>query len=101
MMLLVVDRLSTGYPGRQVLNDVSFTLEQGAVCCQLGANGSEKTTLLRTLLGLLPPLGGEILPEGRSLFTMAPRDRLHPDHLAEMYGVAPEQIRHHLGNLRC
>ena len=75
MMLLVVDRLSTDYPGRQVLNDVSFTLEQGAVCCQLGANGSEKTTLLRTLLGLLPPLGGEILPEGRSLFTMAPRDR--------------------------
>lgn len=75
MTLLVVKRVTTGYPGRRVLDNVSFTLEQGEICCLLGANGSGKTTLMRTLLGLLPPLGGEILLDGCAVPAMAPQAR--------------------------
>ena len=40
-------------------NDVSFTLEAGEVLCLLGPNGAGKTTLFKTILGLVPPLGGD------------------------------------------
>lgn len=72
--------------GRTLLQALGFTLCFPGLC---------------SFASSLRPFHVGALPEGRSLFTMAPRDRLHPDHLAEMYGVAPEQIRHHLGNLRC
>jgi iron complex transport system ATP-binding protein len=48
--------------------DVSLSLEAGEVLCLLGPNGSGKTTLFRTLLGLLPPLGGQVLVDGKDLW---------------------------------
>jgi iron complex transport system ATP-binding protein len=58
--MLTVDSLAFGFPGRTVGRDVSFTLEPGEVMCVLGPNGGGKTTLFRTLLGLLPPHSGTI-----------------------------------------
>lgn len=60
MILNIVD-LSFGYPGRIVGSRVSFSLEAGEVLCVLGPNGGGKTTLFRTLLGLLPPHAGRVL----------------------------------------
>ena len=58
--MLAVDRVSVAFPGRQVLTDVSFTLERGAFCGLIGSNGSGKTTLLRTILGFQTPGAGDI-----------------------------------------
>jgi iron complex transport system ATP-binding protein len=66
-MKLVVEGLGYGYPGRSVGRDVSLELGAGEVLCVLGPNGGGKTTLLRTLLGLLPPQGGTIFLDGRPL----------------------------------
>jgi len=57
---LTVERLSVSYPGRQVLQDVSFSLGQGTFCGLIGANGSGKTTLLRTILGFQAASEGEV-----------------------------------------
>ncbi len=58
MTLLAVRHASLGYSRHPVLRDVSFTLSQGTICCLLGANGCGKTTLMRSILGVIPLLKG-------------------------------------------
>jgi ABC-type Mn2+/Zn2+ transport system ATPase subunit len=52
--------LTFGYPHRSLFHDVSFGIERGAILGIVGPNGCGKTTLLRTILGLLPPLRGTV-----------------------------------------
>ena len=54
---------------------LDVTLKQGEVLALLGPNGGGKTTLLKTLLGILQPLAGEALIDGRSLDAFSIRER--------------------------
>ena len=63
--MLEAQNLTTGYPGRTVLEGVTLAVRPGRVLALLGPNGCGKSTLLRTMAGLLPPLGGEVLLDGR------------------------------------
>ncbi len=65
--LLEARGLGVGHRGRAVLSGIDLSLGPGRILCLLGPNGAGKTTLFRTLLGLLPPLAGEILLAGRPL----------------------------------
>lgn len=67
MAMVVFNNVALGYHHQPVLHNVSFTLQRGEMCCLLGANGCGKTTLMRTLLGLLPVLHGEIALAGKPL----------------------------------
>ncbi|GIN57172.1 putative ABC transporter ATP-binding protein YvrA [Lederbergia ruris] len=66
-MMLQINRVSGGYPGRQVLKDLSFSVEKGELFGILGPNGSGKTTLLKMISGLLQPEQGEILLQNKPL----------------------------------
>lgn len=70
MMKLEARDLAFGYPGHPVGRDVSLTVETGEVLCLLGPNGCGKTTLFKTLLGLLPARGGSIALDGTDLARM-------------------------------
>lgn len=72
--LLEARGLSVGYGQRIIAADISFALEPGKVLCLLGPNGGGKTTLLRTLLGLLPPLAGEVRLGDQALPALSRRD---------------------------
>lgn len=61
MSQIICKELSLGYDGHAVSEHVSFTVEQGDYLCIVGSNGSGKSTLMKTLLGLMPPLSGEIV----------------------------------------
>jgi len=69
--MLSVEGLDFGFPGRTIGRDVSFTLQAGEVMCVLGPNGGGKTTLFRTLLGLLEPHAGSIRLDSSSLTTLS------------------------------
>ena len=52
--------LALGYDGHQVAGGVNFTVNEGDYVCVVGENGAGKSTLMKTVLGLLKPLGGSI-----------------------------------------
>lgn len=67
--------LSIGYGDRVVGRDLDLLLGEGEVLALLGPNGGGKTTLLRTLLGLLSPKQGDVHLDGRALSAIPIRER--------------------------
>ena len=61
---LAVEDLSYGYPGHIVGRQISFDIGAGEVLCVLGRNGEGKSTLFKTILGLLPPRAGAVRVDG-------------------------------------
>lgn len=60
MALLSIENLTVGYEGEAVLDNISFSIDKGDYLCIVGENGSGKTTLMKTMLGLIPPIKGQI-----------------------------------------
>jgi len=85
--LLAAQDLSVGHGRRVVASGISFTLQAGQVLCLLGPNGGGKTTLLRTLLGLIAPLAGEVRLEAAPLSALSRRQVAH--RLAYVPQAAP------------
>ena len=65
--MLQVEHLSYGYGARQVLKDINFTLDYGLSVSLLGKNGVGKSTLFKSLLGILKPQSGEVRINGRPI----------------------------------
>ncbi|NKE63689.1 ABC transporter ATP-binding protein [Lentzea sp. PSKA42] len=65
--LLEVRNLSVAYGAIEAVRDISFTVEAGHIVSLIGANGAGKTTTLRTISGLLRPVSGEILFQGKPI----------------------------------
>lgn len=74
-MILELSRISHAYGPHRVINDLSFSLDQGRIACLLGPSGSGKTTALRCIAGFERISGGEIVLSGRLVS--------RPDYLME------------------
>ncbi len=83
--LLEVQGLQTAYGSSQVLFGIAFSIAPGAAATLLGRNGMGKTTTVRSILGLTPPLAGSVRFRGERI------DGLSPDRIARMgLALVPE-----------
>ena len=76
MSLLEVRGVEAGYGPLQILWGIDLDVAAGETVLLLGANSAGKTTLLRTLIGLLPCRGGSITFDGERIEALAPDQRI-------------------------
>ncbi len=72
--MLEVKGVSVGYKDLLAVQDVSFTVKRGEVVSLIGSNGAGKSTILRTIAGLLRPRRGEILLDNEPIHVIPPYD---------------------------
>jgi branched-chain amino acid transport system ATP-binding protein len=70
--MLSVANLQAGYGAAKVLFDITFEVRPGEVVTLLGRNGMGKTTIVRTIMGLLRPRGGKVAFGGREVGGLPP-----------------------------
>ena len=75
MTMLEIRGLNTYYGESHILRDVDLRVLAGEMVCLIGRNGVGKTTLLKSLIGLLKPRSGEIVFEGHGMERQAPHQR--------------------------
>lgn len=73
--LLQTSGLTCGYHARAVLNNIDLAMHAGRFICIIGANGTGKTTLVRTIAGLLPPLAGTARINSTHITDLSPPER--------------------------
>jgi zinc/manganese transport system ATP-binding protein len=76
---LVVDGVSVRLGGREVLQDVRFSIKPGEFVGLIGSNGAGKTTLLRVILGLLPASSGKVTVSAAGVGYVPQKIQLDPD----------------------
>ncbi len=76
---LTASNFSVGYhvngAPQATLEQLDLAIKNGEFICLLGPNGTGKSTLIRTLAGMQPPLGGELKLEGKCYKAITPRER--------------------------
>jgi branched-chain amino acid transport system ATP-binding protein len=89
--LLAVSNVETYYGPIMALRGVSFTVPAGAIVTILGANGAGKTTILKTVSGVMDPQKGSVALEGRPIHGLDPDRvaRLGLSHVPEGREVFP------------
>ena len=71
-----VTNLASGYGQSQVIHDLNFTIQKQEIVAVMGRNGMGKTTLFKTLMGILPTRGGSVLIDGTEISAMESHDRV-------------------------
>ncbi len=72
MSILEVKSLSSGYKRTIIIRNINFSVDKGRIVCILGRNGVGKSTLLKTIMGVVPAVEGEIFYKDISLKGLKP-----------------------------
>jgi branched-chain amino acid transport system ATP-binding protein len=87
--LLEVSGLAAGYLGEKVIESIDVEVRTGEAVAIVGSNGAGKTTLFRAVAGLLPPIEGRVVLDGKDLTR-------RPAHRAARAGIAYVPAERHL-----
>ncbi len=72
--MLSLNKVSVGYKGLLAVQDISFTINEGEIVSLIGSNGAGKSTIVKTIAGLLRPWSGEILFKNAPIHQAPPFD---------------------------
>ena len=75
-MKLAIAGLRSGYGATDVIAGISLEIPAGEICALMGKNGMGKTTLLKSVMGLLPLREGRVSLDGRDITTLTPQERV-------------------------
>lgn len=70
--ILEIKDLSVNFGGIKAVNHISLGVEEGKIVTLIGANGAGKSTILRSISGIVKPQGGEILFQGENILGLSP-----------------------------
>ena len=68
--------LTLGFGSKVVLRDVTFSVPRGSIFAIMGGSGCGKSTILRSIIGLLAPINGSVTVDGQNLWAAAPERRI-------------------------
>ena len=68
--LIMVQDLTLGYGDMPIVRDANFTINQGDIFVIMGLSGSGKSTIMRSMVGLLPPMCGHIFIDGVDMWAV-------------------------------
>ena len=72
--MLSLDNISVGYKGLMAVHDVSFRINEGEIVSLIGSNGAGKSTIVKTIAGLIHPWKGKILFKNEPIHQTQPFD---------------------------
>ena len=75
MEVLSVKKISKSIKNKQIINEISFDIEEGQIVGLLGPNGAGKTTTFYSILGLIKIDSGEVFLQGKDITTIPPHKR--------------------------
>ena len=84
-VLLAAEKISSGYGGKTILNNISLDFESGKVTAIVGPNGCGKSTLLKTLIRLIPLTSGKITANGKDA------EKMTSSELARVIAYLPQK----------
>lgn len=70
--ILEIKNLSVNFGGIKAVNNISMEVEEGKIVTLIGANGAGKSTILRSISGIVKPQTGEILLNGQNILGLSP-----------------------------
>ena len=97
--MLSIERLSVAYGNLQTVWEITFHAQEKELVVLIGSNGSGKSTILKTISGLLHPMSGTITFSGRRIERMLPDPFRRPDkqrvvHMNRLADKRPEPQAH-------
>ncbi|MCI5188348.1 MAG: ATP-binding cassette domain-containing protein [Candidatus Electrothrix sp. AS4_5] len=90
--MITVERLTYEYPETKALDDISFTVQEGAITALVGPNGAGKTTLLKCIAGLVKPYSGSISVHGINVLEEPRKSHEIMGFLTDFFGLINKGI---------
>jgi phospholipid/cholesterol/gamma-HCH transport system ATP-binding protein len=75
-IVVEVENMTAGYGDTVILKDISFTVRKGEILCMIGGSGCGKSTVIRTLVGLLKPMAGKVRVFGQDPSALEEEQRI-------------------------
>jgi phospholipid/cholesterol/gamma-HCH transport system ATP-binding protein len=72
---IIVQDLTVAYGSNVILRDLTFTINRGEIFIIMGGSGGGKSTVLRSIVGLLPPTKGQVLYDGLNFWSAGPEEQ--------------------------